>query len=58
MWSSLISRMSVQEVPDLALPPTLLADEVLEHVVEEVQAGPGCECSVSCIIENLSLSLD
>ena len=58
MWSSLISRMSVQEVPELALPPTLLADEVLEHVVEEVQAGPGCECSVSCIIENLSLSLD
>ena len=50
--------MSVQEASELAWPPTLLADDVQDNVVEEGEAGSGCMCSVSGIIENLSLSFD
>ena len=58
IWSLLIEGKSVQDAPEFTLPAALIADEVQADVVEGVQAGPGCQCSVSCIMENLRLSLD
>ena len=58
LLSSLLSRMSVEPAPFLALPPTLHAAEIHGDVVEDVQAGTGCECSLTNILGSLSLNFD
>ena len=50
--------MSVESSPGLPLPPTLHTEEMHEDVVEDTGAEAGCECSLTSILNSLSLNLD